>query len=164
MAKITGDLSLVSLKEVVSGAEALAKTGTLRLSQDGIEKSFYFRNGKIIFVTSTQPGERFGEFLTDIGCLDLKRMQSLLVESRGRGGRFTGDLIEAGVFDKQSLETALSQLVIIALADALSWERGTLEFDTCLPEGILKGPVHLEVEGALEQACRINPVDTSRLV
>ncbi len=155
MSHIAGDLSLLSLPEIVSGAEALGKTGIIRIQRDDVEKRFFFEDGAIIFVTSTRQGERFGEFLTDIGCLDLQRMQRLLEESRRRGVRFTGDLIAEKVFEKQALETALAQLVVIALADALAWCSGSIEFIRELPAAVKQGPVHIRVEKALAQAQRV---------
>ncbi|BCR03426.1 hypothetical protein DESUT3_04950 [Desulfuromonas versatilis] len=152
MSHIRGDLSLLSLAEIVSGAETLGKTGVLRILRDGVEKRFYFQQGGVVFVTSTLAGERFGEFLADIGCLDLVRMQGLVEESRRRGVRFTYDLLAEKVFEKKALETALSQLVVIALAEALSWQSGTIEFGSELPPSILSGPIHIRVEDALARA------------
>ncbi len=159
MSHISGDLSLLSLTEIVSGAETLGKTGIIRILRDGVEKRFYFQDGGVIFVTSTLPGERFGEFLADIGCLDMERMQALLEESRRRGVRFTYDLLGEKVFEKKALETALSQLVVIALAEALSWQSGIIEYSDQLPASILTGPIHIRVENALEKAQGMTELD-----
>ncbi len=153
--KVAGDLEVLSLREIVKILIHGEKSGVLKIGLEAVRKAFYFREGKVIFVTSTQQGERFGEFLIDIGCIDLERMQLLLEESRRRNRRFTADLIEEGVFEKKALETALSQLVIIAMADALTWPAGTFELSDVLPGKVLSGPVDIAVEDVLSKASRL---------
>lgn len=152
MKTIVGDLRMISLYNIVEAVEVQAKTGFLRVARRGIDKTFFFEDGAMVFVTSTSPGERFGEFLSATGCLDLPRMESLLGESRRRGERFTADLLAAKVFERKELESALCQLVVRALADALSWEDGSFELSPDLPPGIRSGPVTIRVSHALGQA------------
>ncbi|OHB32818.1 MAG: hypothetical protein A2X84_04100 [Desulfuromonadaceae bacterium GWC2_58_13] len=153
---VAGELELMPLQEIVAGIEARKISGVLRVAQGIIEKKFYFSDGDIIFVTSTQAGERIGEFLSSIGCLDLNRMQSLLEDSQRRSVRFTADLLEEKVFERKSLETAISQLIIIALADALCWQVGSFALTANLPQSVQKGPISIRVAGALEKSIRLN--------
>ncbi|WP_432821341.1 DUF4388 domain-containing protein [Trichloromonas sp.] len=153
---VAGDLELMPLQEIVAGIEARKKSGVLRVAQGIVEKKFYFNDGDVIFVTSTQAGERIGEFLTGIGCLDLNRMQTLLEDSKRRGVHFTADLLAEKVFERKSLETALTQLIIIALADALCWQDGSFELTGNLPQAVLNGPIKIRVAGALEKSARLN--------
>lgn len=152
MEEITGELSRVSLLKVMEEAEFRKWTGVLQAEQEGVEKRFFLQQGRVVFVTSTQQGERFGEYLLRTGCMDGARMQDLVEESRRRGVRFTYDLIAEKVFAKEELERALSNLVVSALADALNWTRGHFSFSPGIPEAILQGPVHIAVEGALNRA------------
>ncbi|MEJ2202104.1 MAG: DUF4388 domain-containing protein, partial [Desulfuromonadaceae bacterium] len=142
------------LQEIVTGIEARAKTGILKVAQGNITKTFYFNNGAIIFVNSSQPGERIGEFLSGIGCIDLQRLQDLLEESRRQGVHFSADLIAEKVFERNSLETALTQLILIALADALKWREGSFELSAHLPDSVLHSPVPIRVENAQEKSTR----------
>ncbi len=152
MKDIVGDLQLMSLYNIVESVEVQGKTGQLHLVRGGEEKTFYFEEGAMIFVTSTSPGERFGEFLSASGCLDIQRIETLLSESRRRGERFTADLLAAKVFERKDLEKALGQLVIKALADALEWEEGRFKLSHDLPQGIRTGPVSIRVPHALNLA------------
>jgi Domain of unknown function (DUF4388) len=154
---VAGDLELMSLQEIVTGIEAREKTGILKVAQGKVTKTFYFNEGAIIFVNSNQEGERIGEFLSGIGCLNLDRLQDLLEKSRGRGGRFSADLLAEKVFERKSLETALTQLIIIALADALRWQEGSFELSASLPDSVLNSPVRIRVEKALQKSARFNP-------
>ena len=138
---VAGDLELMPLQEIVAGIETREKTGILKVAQGKVTKTFYFNEGAIIFVNSNQEGERIGEFLSGIGCLNLDRLQFLLAESRGREGHFSADLLAEKVFERKSLETALTQLIIIALADALRWREGSFELSGYLPDSVLNSPV-----------------------
>lgn len=155
MKTIVGDLKTISLYNIVEAVEVQGKTGRLGVARAGIAKTFFFEDGEMVFVTSTRPGERLGEFLSATGCLDLARMESLLAESRRRGERLTADLLAAKVFERKELERSLCQLVVRALADALSWEDGSFELHPDLPPGILSGPVTIRVPQALGQAQRL---------
>lgn len=152
MEEIAGELSRVSLLKVMEEAEARSWTGVLQAERDSVEKRFFLQQGRVVFVTSTQQGERFGEYLLRTGCMNGERMQELVDESRRRGVRFTYDLIAENVFAREELERALSNLVVSALADALNWTSGHFSFSPGIPEAILQGPVHIAVEGALNQA------------
>jgi hypothetical protein len=153
---VAGDLELMPLQEIVAGIEAREKTGILKVAQGKVTKTFYFNEGAIIFVNSNQEGERIGEFLSGIGCLDLNRLQSLFEESRRRGSRFSADLLAENVFERKSLETALTQLIIIALADALRWREGSFELSAHISDSILNSPVPIRVERALEKSARFS--------
>lgn len=152
MEAIAGELSRISLLKVMEEAESREWTGVLQVARDGVEKRFFLQQGRVVFVTSTQAGERFGEYLLRTGCLDAERMQVLVEDSRRRGVRFTYDLIAEKVFAREDLERALRALVVSALADALNWTRGDFNFSPGIPESILQGPVHICVQGALNQA------------
>lgn len=152
MEAIAGELSRVSLLKVMEEAEASSWTGVVQVERDGVEKRFFLQKGQVVFITSTQQGERFGEYLLRSGCMDGARMQQLVEESRRRGVRFTYDLIAEKVFARDELEQALSNLVVSALADALNWTHGHFHFSPGIPEAILQGPVHIAVEGALNRA------------
>ena len=150
--EVTGDLSRTSLLKVMEDAEANSRTGCILVVRAGVEKRFYLREGKVIFVTSDREGERFGEYLASTGCLNLERIQALIEESRRRGVRFTYDLLEEGVFQRRELEAALRQLVVVALADALNWTEGRFACEQQIPAGVLQGPINIEVAGALRLA------------
>lgn len=152
MEEIAGELSRVSLLKVMEEAEAKGWTGVLQAEREGVEKRFFLEQGRVVFVTSTQQGERFGEYLMRTGCMNAERMQELVEESRRRGVRFTYDLIAEKVFAREELERSLSNLVVSALADALNWTSGQFSFTPELPATISQGPVHIAVEGALNRA------------
>ena len=151
MEMLNVNLSQVPFRWIAAAAEYMGVTGVLTLEKGEGLKQFYYRNGSIVFVSSTIEGERFGEFLYSSGCFDRDRMIALVNQARLRGVRFTADLISEGVFDAKELESALEKLVLKVMNDALDWTQGACRFNEGLPDGIVQGPVHIAVENPLLQ-------------
>ncbi len=154
-----GSLHVMPLQEILEGVERRTKTGTLRVTRGQVEKRFFLLEGQVAFVTSNLPGERLGEYLASSGCLDLERMETLLAESRRRGAPFTGDLLGEKVFEKLELESALSRLAVLALAEALTWPDGEFELNTQVPAKVLSGPVQIRIGNALARALQWNQAE-----
>lgn len=160
MRKISGDLVMMSLPDIMQWAETNRKTGTLALRNEGVSKSFYFQEGTLIFVSSQKEGERLGEYFTANNHLDEHRLARALKESRMLGVPFTGYLISENLIDRDTLQRALERLVEITFTDALTWEEGTFEFTDSLPSIILNGPVKLKTSFVVFQA--VKTFDESR--
>lgn len=152
---LTAELKEVPFGWIAAGAEKMGVTGVLTLTLGAWEKRFYYQEGVLIFASSTKEGERFGEFLEAQGVFDRQRMMQLIKESRARGQRFTADLMAEGVLDRSDLEHTLRDLVLIVMGDALRWGEGMCVFSEGLPEGILKGPVHLAIDDAFHKASNV---------
>lgn len=152
MKRITGDLSLMSLQDLLQWAQEKALSGTLRVCREKTEKKFYLQEGKLLFVTSNAQGERVAEFLGGTGLIPQQQIRSLIAESRDLGIPFTRHLLDRKAIERDQLETAISQLATLALAHSLRWEEGLFEFTTLLPPTILDGPIRVPISGALSRA------------
>ncbi len=146
---IRGDISLMSLPDLMQWAETGQKSGTLTLTHGSMNKSFYLQDGKIIFVSSQKEGERLGEFFVATGKLTPDVIESALRESRRLGIPFTGHLISERIIERPTLEKVLEQLAETAFSDALAWDSGTFEFIDLLPPLILNGPVQLNTSSVV---------------
>ena len=152
--KIGGDLGLMPLQDLLGWAEAGMKTGSLKVWSEQIVKTFYLQEGKIVFLTSNREGERVGEFLARRGHLSLTLIRDAIGVSQQRGIPFTRFLLEEKMLDRASLESAISELVVHALADAMCWKSGMFQFSDALPPAVLNGPVKLLAGNLLEEAAR----------
>jgi hypothetical protein len=137
---------------IAAAAEKLEVTGVLALRDETVVKQFYYDCGDVIFVSSSKPGERFGEFLAERGCFDRSRMLDLVKDAQRRNVRFTSDLLSEGVLKKPDLEAALRELILVAMTDALDWDEGLCQFEEGLPPGVMEGPVTIRVENTLGKA------------
>ncbi|MBN2644795.1 MAG: HDOD domain-containing protein [Desulfuromonadaceae bacterium] len=149
MDTLNGSLSQISLPELLRQCANQQKSGTLALNQAGVYKRLYFDAGKLIYITSNKSGERVGEFLVQRGDLTRSWAGFLLKDSQRNGIGFTSSLLKKNIFDPKRLKKALSELATTILADAMSWTRGTFEFNETLPPQVLEGPVQISEEDAL---------------
>nr|WP_320049527.1 HDOD domain-containing protein [uncultured Desulfuromonas sp.] len=151
MSALNGSLSTTSLPEILRQCSVQQKTGTLSLSQAGIDKKLYFNKGSLIYITSNKPGERVGEFLIQRGELTRSWAGFLLKDSKRNGVAFTRSLLQKNIFDKDKLQKALSDLANQALADVMNWTVGTYEFTNLLPKQALEGPIQISEADALKR-------------
>ncbi|MBI5634569.1 MAG: HDOD domain-containing protein [Nitrospirae bacterium] len=155
MNKISGDISLMPLPDLLQWAETSRKSGTLSVSFQGTSKAFYLQDGKMIFISSQKEGERLGEFFMRTGRLSPGQIEQGLRESKHLGCPFTGYLIEHGIIDKQALEQVLQGLAETAFSDVLTWEGGSFEFSDTIPPLILDGPIRLNTSFVIFQSVRM---------
>ncbi len=152
---IQGDLGFMSLKDLFGWGEGRQKTGTLKIFTEEVTKAFYFQEGKVIFLTSNRDGERIGEFLAKVGCLELGLIKTAITQSQQQGVPFTRFLLSERLLEPETLETLLNRLVTIALADAMAWRSGQFEFTSSLPPAIVNGPIKLRPSILVKQANRM---------
>lgn len=155
MKKITGDISLMSLPDLMQWADTGRKSGTLTITNNETRKTFYLQDGKLIFVSSRKEGERLGEFFTSTGCLNKETIDKSLKESIRLSVPFTGYLISEKIIEKKSLEMVLERLSEKVFTDALQWDSGTFEFTDTLPPLILNGPVMLNTSFMVFQSVKL---------
>ncbi|WP_316348779.1 HDOD domain-containing protein [Desulfuromonas acetoxidans] len=151
MSALNGSLSTTSLPEILRQCSVQQKTGTLNLTQAGVDKKLYFNKGQLIYITSNKPGERVGEYLIQRGDLTRSWAGFLLKDSKRNGVAFTRSLLQKNIFDKDKLQKALSDLANLALADVMNWTVGNYEFTNLLPKQALEGPIQISEADALTQ-------------
>ncbi len=151
MQKLNGTLDVTSLAEILRLCSVQQKTGALMLVRASIQKTLYFHNGLLIYITSNKPGERVGEYLIQRGELTRTWAGFLLKDSKRNGIAFTTSLLKKNIFEKSKLEAALSDLANETLADVLSWTNGSFAFSYKLPQQVLEGLIRISVVQALQQ-------------
>ena len=151
MSALNGSLSITSLPEILRQCSVQQKTGTLNLTQAGINKKLYFNKGQLIYITSNKPGERVGEYLIQRGDLTRSWAGFLLKDSKRNGVEFTRSLLQKNIFDKDKLQEALSDLANAVLADVMNWTTGTYDFANLLPKQALEGPIQISEADALKR-------------
>ncbi len=160
MRTISGNLSLMSVMDVIQWAEANKRTGTLTLNRDNRQKKFYLQDGQINFVWSDCEGERIADFLQFETVVSQKKLSEALSDSEMLGLPFIGYLYSEKIISKPKLEEVLWQVAEAALLSALGWETGTFEFIDELPGFVQNGPVKLSSTQVLLES--VQKFDESR--
>ncbi|ABK98372.1 HDOD domain-containing protein [Pelobacter propionicus] len=143
MRTIHGNLSLMSVMDIIQWADNSKRSGTLILFQDDHQKKIYFQDGQIIFVWSDCQGERIADFLQFETLISQQKLHEVLSDSEMLGLPFIGYLYSEGIVSLSRLEEILRLVAQAALINALSWETGLFEFIDELPGFVLNGPVRL---------------------
>lgn len=143
MRTISGNLSLMSVMDIIQWADSNKRSGTLTLNRDDRQKKIYLQDGQINFVWSDCEGERIADFLQFETVVSQKKLNDALSDSEMLGLPFIGYLYSEKIISRPRLEDVLRQVAEAALLNALSWETGTFEFVDELPSFVQNGPVKL---------------------
>lgn len=153
-AQLTGNISFMSLPDLLQWLESNNKTGELALSGQGFSQSFYFEEGSIIFVSSSKAGQRFGEVLAKGGTLEEMEVELALVQSQKDGVSFTQYLIEENKLPKEILTENLIQLAEIILMEIVSQPDCRFSFTEALPDVLSKGTIRIATGRLIMNALR----------
>ncbi|NVN91154.1 MAG: HDOD domain-containing protein [Desulfuromonadales bacterium] len=143
MRTIHGNLSLMTVMDIIQWADNSKRTGTLTLIQENRQKKFYLQDGQIIFVWSDCEGERIADFLQFEMVISQQKLSDALSDSEMLGLPFIGYLYSEKIISKPRLEEVLKQVAEAALLSAFSWETGMFEFVDELPSFVQNGPVKI---------------------
>lgn len=144
MGSIKGDLSVMSLTDLLQWVSLYSKTGTINLKNGTLEKNIYLEDGKIVFVSSNKEGERLGEFLHRGSHIDIEKIRTALLQAQGMKIPFTQRLLKMNYFTPAGLKSVVERHAIEILLDAAGWSEGSFVFlQGELPPGVLVGPVRL---------------------
>ena len=89
---LSGNLSTMSLAEILQWLSIGAKTGTLMVDGHGIKKEVYFHGGKISSASSSDPRELIGQFLISSNKLTERQLQVAL-DMQSRDNVMLGNIL-----------------------------------------------------------------------
>ena len=127
----TGVVLQPNAKSILAVLAQLKKqnvTGKLRFTpppgNSEWEINFLFHKGELLFASSTQPGERLGEFLVRRGVLSSEQVQQALTNAHQDGRLFHAYLVENGLLEINKLQDLLYQRTEDLLHGILSHQDG----------------------------------------
>jgi serine/threonine protein kinase len=123
-----GALTPGRVVDLLCGIARDRRTGALLVQHGEHLKEAWFHQGHPVFVASTVPEDRFGEFLVRRGLLErnhLDRVLAILDRFQGRMGQA---LVSLGLIDPVDAVRLLAAQVAAKLITACDWHDGTYEF------------------------------------
>ena len=125
---LQGSLAAFKLPEVLTFLAGARKSGTLTVQSGQKESSVFFRDGALVFASSTGEQFRLGAILQRKK--RLTRAQCDLIDDlmRREGGRFGEIAIKQGILGDAQLRDFLKVQVSEILYDAFVWTNGTFAF------------------------------------
>ena len=141
---LNGDLKTMPVTDLLQWLEATRKSGVAEFRGSSGWKKIFFREGQILFASSSLDRERLGRFLIRNGRLTEEDLAACLEENERTGVKLTQILEERGLVTHRVLYEEVARLIHEILRDLLLWPAGTFVFqDGSLPAAA-SGPLALK--------------------
>ena len=127
MKGIQGNLSTMSVSDLLQFLAASGKTGMLRFDRAKIVKQIYFEGGIIIGANSNDPKEYLGQLLIHYGKLDEVQLKTALEIQRESGGRLGEILVSTGVLPQEEVLRVLRIRTLDIIYELFLWEDAHFE-------------------------------------
>lgn len=158
---IEGSLSLMPLSDLIQWIESANKSGTLLAIHEDCSRSFFFQNGRLIFVWCDNEGQQLFDAIHNQFGLSMERISEALKQAEQLGISFVGLLSSDEGIPLDRLGALISVLAEKALTSSLAWRAGHFRFNDFLPASVLCSPVTIKpTQVLLDSAVQI---DESRL-
>jgi hypothetical protein len=132
---VSGNIEPASFPHLLVDLHRHGATGSLKVTGPVHPKQLFFRAGRILFGSSNDPRDQLGAILIESGRITREQLDE--VNARvGPGNPLAKVLEESGFVNRREIGDAARTKVERILADVLSWESGSFEFeDGVLPKG-----------------------------
>jgi septal ring-binding cell division protein DamX len=132
---VSGNIEPASFPHLLVDLHRHGATGSLKVTGPLHPKALYFRGGRILFGSSNDPRDQLGAILIESGRITREQLDEVNAKV-GPGNPLAKVLAESGFVNQRELGDAARVKVERILADVLSWDTGTFEFeDGVLPKG-----------------------------
>ncbi len=150
---LAGNLRTMQLSDLLQWCAMNAKTGTLGLRREPIEKKLFFNRGSLFSSTSNNPRERLSQFLLRSGKITEDQLFRALIRQEQTLQPLGEVLISFGWLDKTELNNRLKLKTEESIYDCFLWNDGEFSFyDDQLPNDITvfitENLTNIVVEGA----------------
>jgi len=151
---VSGNLKTMQPGDLLQWLSLGQKTGTLFLSNKGIEKKVFFRNGRVISSASNDPREYLGQFLMSHGYIteqELMKAMEVQAQSRILLGKI---LVMIDVITEEDLQRLMRLKAEEEIYDIFLWNEGEFRFvDDELPQMEMI-PLQVDVTGLIMEGTR----------
>ncbi len=125
---ITGNLKTLGFTELLQWLSQGVKTGALVVTNEGIEKRIFFKDGAITSTASSNPKEYLGHFLLSHGLIDevvLAKAMEMQSENQTLLGKI---LVTIGAITEEDLNHMLRLKAEEGLYEIFRWREGEFRF------------------------------------
>lgn len=146
-----GNLNTVSLPDVFQLIFTSKMTGALKITKDKDEKNIYFRNGMLIFASSNDSQDLFGNILVKKGRISKEELNKVLA-GQTSGKKIGALLVEKNLFSREEVIGCLKMQIEEIVYSLFGWKDGLFEFlqdQNPPPDSILSelNPMNIIMEG-----------------
>jgi len=124
---LSGDLSAITLPDVLTFVSMIRRTGKLVVRNGASERSIYWNDGEVVFATSNSPEHTLGQFLLRNGKITLTQHQESLrrMTPEMRHGKL---LVQMGAISPKDLWWGVKNQVLEIIYSLFVWNEGSFAF------------------------------------
>jgi hypothetical protein len=146
---LTGNLSTMSLPDLLQWLNGALKTGTLEVRQGIHVKKIQFQKGEIWSSSSNDPTEYLGQFLLSHRIISEEDLQQGMETQKKTGLMLGKILLEQGKLTEEELERYLSLKAEETIFSIFLWEEARFEFEEGLADVDRYVPLRLSINEVL---------------
>lgn len=155
MKGIKGQLSSLSITDLMQWIDMNKKSGVLFVSSSDNSKCFCFEEGRLLLASSKEDGGRFGDFVQSEGFINLEGMKAIVQDAQREGRSFIALMIENKVIPEEFVKVTVETLAERNILDILAWEEdGSFQFIEELPKLLTQSPIKLGINFITFEAVR----------
>jgi hypothetical protein len=154
MKGIKGQLSSLSITDLMQWIDMNKKSGVLFVENDRSSKCFCFEEGRLLLASAKEDAKRFGDFLVKEGYLPADAIRQSVRDSREKGRSFLALLIENKQMPPEFMKVSIEHLAESNIMDILAWDEGSFQFVEELPAMLSMSPVKLGINFITFEAVR----------
>jgi hypothetical protein len=163
---LSGDISVISIAEVLQLLDLQRQSGALRMFKRTEEITLYIRQGNLDWATSNGLTEEYlmGRYLIGAGILTREGLAKALDAQERSGGVLLGEsLVKLGLVSEQQVQRALVRQASELLYEVVRWKSGRFSFSVGTEEAAAnKASLDLETGSLVMEGFR--RVDEWRLI
>lgn len=167
-----GNLKTVSLPDIFQLIFSTKKTGVLDISHNDSKRQIYFKGGMLVYASSTDEQDLFGNILLKKGRISKDELNRVLV-SQKEGKKLGALLVERKLFTRDEIFECLKMQIEEIVYGLFGWKNGEFKFieaEEPPQEAILTelNPMNLIMEGTRridewEELKKVLPSDEASL-
>ena len=123
-----GDLESINLPDLLQLLSSARKTGALSIRRGTQEKRLYFRDGLLVYASSTDENEKLGNVLIREGLVTAEEIARCRRHQAETGRRFGITLLELGCLSHSSLIAGLKTQARMIITNLFRWWGGHFDF------------------------------------
>ncbi len=154
MKGIKGQLSSLSITDLMQWIDMNKKSGVLFVTTDEQNKCFIFEEGRLLLSSAREEGDRFGDFVQKEGYMSLDGLKAAVRDGKDEGRSFIGIMIDNKVMPEQFVKVTVEHLAEKNIMEILGWEEGSFQFIEELPKLLSKSPIKLGINFITFEAVR----------
>lgn len=154
MKGIKGQLSSLSITDLMQWIDMNKKSGVLFVTRDDSNKCFCFEEGRLLMSSAREEGDRFADFVQKEGFMNIDGMRSVVQAAQNESRSFIGIMIDSKILPEEFVKVTVEHLAEKNIIDILAWEEGSFQFVEELPKILTKSPIKLGINFITFEAVR----------